>query len=66
MTDKGEMVLAQMLCLESPESSRQKPHLSKCHEMGGLQEWKHHDDVRTLTIFYFVDLLIYKLLMRFR
>ncbi len=40
------MVLAQMLCMESPESSKQKPRLSKCHEMGGLQEWKHHDDVR--------------------
>lgn len=47
VTDKGEMVLAQMLCMESPESSKQKPRLSKCHEMGGLQEWKHHDDIDT-------------------
>ena len=44
-TDKGELVLAQLLCMESPESSLQKPRLSKCHEMGGLQEWKHNDDV---------------------
>lgn len=45
VTDKGELVLAQLLCMESPESSLQKPRLSKCHEMGGLQEWKHNDDV---------------------
>ena len=45
VTDKNELILAQMLCLDSPESSLQKPRLSKCHEMGGLQEWKHHDDV---------------------
>ena len=44
-TSKGELVLAEILCLQSPESSAQKPHLSKCHEMGGLQEWKHHDEV---------------------
>ncbi len=48
-TDKFELVLSEMLCLESPESSRQKPRLSKCTEMGGLQEWKHHDDVTLLT-----------------
>ena len=46
-TDKGELLLAEMLCLESPESSQHKPHLAKCHEMGGLQEWKHTDDVDT-------------------
>ena len=45
MSDRGEFVLANTLCMESPESTSHKPHLSKCHEMGGLQEWKYHDDV---------------------
>nr|CAI5843917.1 unnamed protein product [Callosobruchus analis] len=37
-TDKGELVLAQLLCLQSGKST---PILYKCHEMGGDQEWKH-------------------------
>ncbi|XP_011503505.1 PREDICTED: polypeptide N-acetylgalactosaminyltransferase 35A isoform X2 [Ceratosolen solmsi marchali] len=37
-TDKHELVLGQMLCLEGNEKL---PKLGKCHEMGGAQEWKH-------------------------
>ncbi|KAL1139471.1 hypothetical protein AAG570_006455 [Ranatra chinensis] len=37
-TERGEIKLAQYLCLDSGESF---PKLSKCHEMGGTQEWKH-------------------------
>jgi hypothetical protein len=38
-TDKHELVLGQMLCLEGSEKL---PRLGKCHEMGGTQEWKHN------------------------
>ncbi|CAH2014124.1 unnamed protein product [Acanthoscelides obtectus] len=37
-TDKSELVLAQLLCLQSGKVA---PILYKCHEMGGDQEWKH-------------------------
>ncbi|CAG9862920.1 unnamed protein product [Phyllotreta striolata] len=37
-TDKNELVLSQLLCLQSGKT---KPILYKCHEMGGDQEWKH-------------------------
>ncbi|RZC32985.1 polypeptide N-acetylgalactosaminyltransferase 35A [Asbolus verrucosus] len=37
-TDKNEMVLGQLLCLQA---SRPHPILYKCHEIGGDQEWKH-------------------------
>ncbi|KAK9508089.1 hypothetical protein O3M35_007826 [Rhynocoris fuscipes] len=37
-TDKGELRLAQYLCLDAES---QVPRISKCHEMGGTQEWKH-------------------------
>lgn len=37
-TDKHELVLGQMLCLEG---SVKIPRLGKCHEMGGNQEWKY-------------------------
>lgn len=43
-TDKSELVLAQLLCLEVSSS---KPTLSKCHEMGGDQEWKHKGEDKT-------------------
>ncbi|XP_008213320.2 polypeptide N-acetylgalactosaminyltransferase 35A [Nasonia vitripennis] len=36
-TDRQELVLGQMLCLEGSEKM---PRLGKCHEMGGTQEWK--------------------------
>ncbi|XP_076621712.1 polypeptide N-acetylgalactosaminyltransferase 35A isoform X2 [Colletes latitarsis] len=37
-TDKQELVLGQMLCMEGGEKI---PKLGKCHEMGGNQEWRH-------------------------
>ncbi|KAK3923403.1 Polypeptide N-acetylgalactosaminyltransferase 35A [Frankliniella fusca] len=36
-TDKSELVLAQLLCLEAADNY---PRLYKCHEMGDNQEWK--------------------------
>ena len=38
-TDKGEFVLAKILCLDAWSKSG-TPRLMKCHEMGGEQEWK--------------------------
>ncbi|KAJ8961296.1 hypothetical protein NQ318_008982 [Aromia moschata] len=43
-TDKNELVLAQLLCLQAGKSS---PILYKCHEMGGNQEWKHKGGKQT-------------------
>lgn len=37
-TDRNELVLAQLLCLDAGQPN---VRLSKCHEMGGTQEWKH-------------------------
>ncbi|XP_020283999.1 polypeptide N-acetylgalactosaminyltransferase 35A [Pseudomyrmex gracilis] len=37
-TDKSELLLGQILCLEGAEKI---PKLGKCHEMGGNQEWRH-------------------------
>ncbi|GFG31907.1 hypothetical protein Cfor_11963, partial [Coptotermes formosanus] len=37
-TDRSELVLATLLCLDASETY---PKLGKCHEMGGDQEWKH-------------------------
>lgn len=42
-TDKSELVLAQLLCLQAGKRS---PIVFKCHEMGGNQEWKHKGAVR--------------------
>lgn len=36
-TDRNELVLSQLLCLEASEH---QPRMGKCHEMGGSQEWK--------------------------
>ncbi|XP_063613612.1 polypeptide N-acetylgalactosaminyltransferase 11-like [Penaeus indicus] len=36
-TDRDELVLAQLLCLEASDN---RPKIGKCHEMGGAQEWK--------------------------
>nr|CAD7260065.1 unnamed protein product [Timema shepardi] len=44
-TDKSELVLAQLLCLDAND---QFPRLSKCHEMGGSQEWRHQGEVSSL------------------
>lgn len=41
-TDKNELVLAQLLCLQA---SNPNPILYKCHELGADQEWKHKDEV---------------------
>ncbi|CAB3375722.1 Hypothetical predicted protein [Cloeon dipterum] len=43
-TDRHELVLAQLLCLDGTGDT---PRLSKCHEMGGLQEWQHPGKVET-------------------
>ncbi|KAK5646020.1 hypothetical protein RI129_004484 [Pyrocoelia pectoralis] len=43
-TDKGELVLQQLLCLQSGPTF---PYLFKCHEMGGNQEWKHKGEDKT-------------------
>ncbi|XP_054163141.1 polypeptide N-acetylgalactosaminyltransferase 11-like [Oppia nitens] len=37
-TVKHDLRLGQKLCLEADDKN---PHLSKCHEMGGTQDWKH-------------------------
>uniref|UniRef100_A0A1B6DK05 Polypeptide N-acetylgalactosaminyltransferase n=1 Tax=Clastoptera arizonana TaxID=38151 RepID=A0A1B6DK05_9HEMI len=37
-TDRNELVLAQLLCMDAGD---RYPKLSKCHEMGGGQEWRH-------------------------
>lgn len=45
-TDKHELVLGQILCLEATSaSSSSPPVINKCHEMGGDQEWKHRNSV---------------------
>ncbi|XP_069172165.1 polypeptide N-acetylgalactosaminyltransferase 11 isoform X2 [Procambarus clarkii] len=36
-TDRNELVLAQLLCLEASEH---RPRMGKCHEMGASQEWR--------------------------
>lgn len=45
-TDKNELVLGQMLCMEGAEKI---PKLGKCHEMGGSQDWRHKRIVRSFT-----------------
>jgi len=44
-TDKNELVLGQMLCMEGAEKI---PKLGKCHEMGGSQDWRHKRIVRLM------------------
>ncbi|XKL61571.1 hypothetical protein PGB90_008628 [Kerria lacca] len=39
-TDKNELVLGQILCLDAGTPS-DKPKLSKCHELRGTQDWRH-------------------------
>ncbi|KAJ8737723.1 hypothetical protein PYW08_000318 [Mythimna loreyi] len=38
-TSRNELVLGRTLCLDA--SNNVAPKLSKCHELGGSQEWKH-------------------------
>lgn len=49
-SDKNELVLAQLLCLQAGKSA---PILYKCHEMGGDQEWRHKGGVRLIKILSF-------------
>ena len=39
LTDKNEMVLSQLLCLDG-DGKHNGPRLMKCHELGGTQEWE--------------------------
>ena len=41
-TDKDELVLAKLLCLDSSSGT---PVIGKCSETGSSQRWKHTDDV---------------------
>ncbi|XP_039280428.1 polypeptide N-acetylgalactosaminyltransferase 11 [Nilaparvata lugens] len=45
-TDKNELVLGKLLCLDVTSDGK-RPKLSKCHEMGGTQDWKHRDFRKT-------------------
>lgn len=45
-TAKHDLRLAQLLCLDARE---QFPRLSKCHEMGGSQDWRHAESVSNVT-----------------
>nr|CAD7424833.1 unnamed protein product [Timema monikensis] len=54
-TDKSELVLAQLLCLDAND---QFPRLSKCHEMGGSQEWRHQGEVSSLGLYSCITQLI--------
>lgn len=38
-TDRNELILGKILCLDT-NGNRYKPRISKCHELGGSQEWK--------------------------
>lgn len=44
-TDRFELVLGQLLCLEA--QSGKVPVINKCHESGGDQEWKHKNEKNT-------------------
>lgn len=44
-TDRNELVLAQLLCLEATDHL---PLIKKCHEMGGAQEWRVKNQVSVL------------------
>lgn len=49
-SDKNELVLAQLLCLQAGKTA---PILYKCHEMGGDQEWRHKGGVCSLKLTFF-------------
>lgn len=48
-TERHELVLAQLLCLDASTAGDGGPRLAKCHEMGGSQEWQHHHEVNYTT-----------------
>lgn len=63
-TDKHELVLGQILCLEaSGASSSSPPVINKCHEMGGDQEWKHRSSV-SISIFFWLCLMPTEILIK--
>lgn len=48
-TDRAELVLGQLLCLEAASSSSSAlPTINKCHEQSGDQEWRHPKTVSDL------------------
>lgn len=62
ITDRSELVIAQLFCLEATSSKyKNMPILSKCHEGGGDQQWKIKGNVSFL-LFEKISLLpfIYK------
>lgn len=54
-TDKKELVLGQMLCMEGVEKTAK---LGKCHEMGGNQEWRHKSDVSIHYLLYSYEIYL--------
>ena len=44
-TDKNELILSKLLCLEA---SSRSPRIAKCHDMGGKQEWKMKDEIKVV------------------
>lgn len=54
-SDKNELVLDQLLCLQA---SKPTPILYKCHEMGADQEWKHKGGVKYNSFFIFVSVIV--------
>lgn len=52
-TDRAELVLGQLLCLEAAGgSSSALPTINKCHEQSGDQEWRHRKTVRANVCFF--------------
>lgn len=47
-TDKSELVLSKLLCLDA---TKKQPRLMKCHELGGTQEWKMREDEENTAIY---------------
>merc|ERR1712080_44368 len=47
-TDKSELVLSKLLCLDA---TKKQPRIMKCHELGGTQEWKMREDGEKTAIF---------------
>ncbi len=48
-TDKNELILSKLLCLDA---TKKMPRLMKCHELGGTQEWKMREDEAGSTAVY--------------
>lgn len=59
-TDRAELVLGQLLCLEAAGgSSSALPTINKCHEQSGDQEWRHRKAVRIrICVFPFVAFML--------